>query len=213
MALTTVVHDSLPYIDAEPSTSERAAAQSLIDSEPQLQDSKTHPHLSPLPQQRFSPLMEAEHLRIQNKQPLLGIDLTRYEAIESPSTTPHSNQNHPETLTKWRAALAQAYTSHSYLTGRQQNLALLEEFGKNAWLMGNSQAEDLLKSLERELIERRTEIDLLAVDRRNAQDVVGGEVKGLEEAWKRGVGRVLETEVAAEEIRREVLERRRGGAA
>jgi pre-mRNA-splicing factor SPF27 len=211
MALTSAVHDSLPYIDSEPTASEYAAAQALIDAEIPS-DHHAHPSLHQIPAPDFSPLFEAEHLRIQNKQPLNGIDLTRYEAIEPPTTSPHSDSQHPETLQKWRAALAQAYTSHSYLTGRQNNLALLEEFGKNAWLIGNSQLEDLLRGLERDLSERKREIDLLAVERRNAQDAVGGEVKGLEEGWKRGVGKVLETEVAAEGVRREILESRRLGA-
>ena len=214
MALTTAVHDSLPYIDSEPSASERSAAQSLIDAEISSKDSKrvSHPSLPQIPDPHFSPLIEAEHLRIQNKEPLKGIDLSRYEAIEPPSTSPDSDEKHPEVLQKWRAALAQAYTSHSYLTSRSSNLALLEQFGKNAWLISNSQLEDILKSLEKELSERKTEIDLLAVERSNAQEAVGGEVKGLEEGWKRGVGKVLETEVAAEGVRREILERRRMGA-
>lgn len=212
MALTTAVHDSLPYIDAEPSASERAAAQSLVNAELPSTDTTIHPSLPALPPLNFSPLIEAEHLRIQNKQPLTAIDVKRYEALEPPETSPDSDTKHPEVLQKWREALAQAYTSHSYLTGRQNNLALLEEFGKNAWLISNSQLEDILRSLERDLAERKTEIDTLAVERRNAQEGVAGEVKGLEEAWKRGVGRVLETEVAAEGVRREVLERRRMGA-
>jgi pre-mRNA-splicing factor SPF27 len=211
MALTTAVHDSLPYIDSEPSAAERAAAQALIDASLPA-DTSSHPSLPPLSAHTFSPLMEAEMLRIASKTPLTAIDLTRYEALEPPATTPHSDEQDPETLHAWRAALAKAYTSHSYLTARHSNLVLLEQFGKNAWLVGNSQLEDLLRDLERELAERRTEIDLLAVQRRDAQEAVGGEVKGLEEAWKRGVGRVLETEVAAEGVRREVLERRRGGA-
>ena len=212
MALTTAVHDSLPYIDAEPSAAQRAAAQSLIDAEiSSSSDPTTHPSLPQLPPSHFTPLIEAENLRIQNKQPLTAIDLKRYEALEPPTTSPGSDARHPETLEKWRAALAQAYTSHSYLTSRQNNLALLEEFGKNAWLIGNSQLEDVLRELERELAERKTEIDVLAVERRSAQDAVGGEVKGLEEAWRKGVGRVLETEVAGEGIRRDILERRRAG--
>ena len=70
-----------------------------------------------------------------------------------------------------------------------------------------------MRSLERELEERKKEIDLLVIERKTAQEAVGGEMRGLEEAWKRGVGRVLETEVAAEGLRREILERRRAGAA
>jgi pre-mRNA-splicing factor SPF27 len=66
--------------------------------------------------------------------------------------------------------------------------------------------------LERELAERKVEIDEVVIERKNVQEAVGGEVRGLEETWKRGVGRVLETEVAVEGVRREILERRREGA-
>lgn len=69
--------------------------------------------------------------------------------------------------------------------------------------------EDELRALERELAEKKTEIDMIVVERKNAQDAVGGEIKGLEESWKRGVGRVLETELAAEDLRQEILRRRR----
>ena len=212
MSLTTAVLDSLPYIDAEPSNSERSAALSLITAEMGSQSTDNHPSLPSLPPHHFSPLMEAEFLRIQNKEPLKGIDLTRYEALEPPSTSPHSDEKSPETIALWREALQKAYTSQSYLIGRTTNLALLEKYGKNAWLIGNAQMEDMLRGLERELADRKTEIDGVVIERKTAQEAVGGEVKGLEETWKRGVGRVLETEVAAEGIRREILERRREGA-
>lgn len=73
--------------------------------------------------------------------------------------------------------------------------------------------EAILSSLERDLAERKTEIDGVVIERKTAQEAVGGEIKGLEETWKRGVGRVLETEVAAENVRLEILESRRAGAA
>lgn len=52
---------------------------------------------------------------------------------------------------------------------------------------------------------------MVNIQRRRVQDEVGGELKGLEETWKRGVGRVLETEIATEGLRQQVLERQRGG--
>ena len=212
MSLTNAIHDSLPYIDSEPTPAERSAALALIASELGTQETEEHPLLPALPPQSFSPIMEAELLRISNKEPLKAIDLSRYEAVEPPTTSPHSDERSPETLTAWRDALQKAYTSQSYLVGRTTNLALLEKYGKNAWLIGNSQLEDVLRGLERELAERKAEIDGIVIERKNAQEAVGGEVKGLEETWKRGVGRVLETEVAAEGVRMEILERRRGGA-
>ena len=46
-----------------------------------------------------------------------------------------------------------------------------------------------------------------------AQEGVRGEIEGLEESWRAAVGRLVEVEVACESMRREVLERRRQGAA
>jgi pre-mRNA-splicing factor SPF27 len=213
MSLTTAVFDSLPYIDNEPTAAERAAAQSLIDAElPSTDTTTTHPSLPTLPPSTFTPLFEKELLRIAADTPLNAIDLSRYEAQEPPPTSPGSDTRHPETLQRWREALSKAYTAHAYLRARQDNLQLLEQFGKNSWLVGNAQAEDVLRDLERELARRRTEIDGVVVERKGAQEAVQGEVRGLEEAWRRGVGRVLETEVAAEGLRREVLDRRRLGA-
>jgi pre-mRNA-splicing factor SPF27 len=211
MPLITTVHESLPYIDVEPTPSNRAAALSLINAEIP-QNTNSHPNLPPLANCQFSSLIESEISRIEAKLPLNAIDLSRYEALEPPSTSPHSDEDHPETLRKWREALSQAYTSHTYLAGRQTNLMLLEQFGKNSWLIGNSQLEHVLRDLESELENRKEEIDIVVIERKNAQETMGAEVKGLEEVWKRGVGRVLETEVAAESIRREILERRRAGA-
>jgi len=134
---------------------------------------------------------------------LRGIDRARYEALEAPSS---------QEETEWRAALHQAYTSSTYLSARSTSLSLLDTYGKNAWLISNSQLEDLLRAQERALAERKAEIDHVVIERKNAQEAVGAEITGLEENWRRGVGRTLETEVAAEAVRREILERRRAGA-
>jgi len=211
MSITNAIHESLPYIDKDPSASEREAAAGLIASE-LLQGTTTHPSLPSLPPSTTSTLIQSELSRIESKTPLNSIDLSRYEALDPPTTSPHSDEHDPNTLLLWRQALQKAYTSQSYLFGRQTNLALLEKYGKNSWLIGNSQLEDELRGLERELAERKTEIDMIVVERKNAQEAIGGELKGLEEAWKRGVGRVLETEVAAEVLRQEILGRRREGA-
>ncbi|KAH7407848.1 Pre-mRNA-splicing factor SPF27 [Cadophora sp. MPI-SDFR-AT-0126] len=213
MPLTNAIHESLPYIDTEPSASERAAALSLIAAEASSQPSdEAHDSLPPLSPPNFTPLITSELDRISQKIPITGITTTHYESQDPPSTSPNSDTKSPETLLKWRTALQNAYTSQSYLSGRVANLGLLEKYGKNAWLEGNRQLEDVLRGLERELEERKAEIDGVVIERKRAQEEVGGEIKGLEETWKRGVGRVLETEVAAEGLRREILERRREGA-
>lgn len=107
------------------------------------------------------------------------------------------------------STLARAGASATYLAARRTHLALLDAHGRNAWLIGNWQLEERLKALERELAESKRQIDVLTVQRRKAQEEAGPEIKYLEEAWKNGVGRALETEVAAEELRQQVLESRR----
>ena len=130
-----------------------------------------------------------------------GIDLTRYEAPEKPA-----DDSEIET---WRKSLRQAYMSSSYLSGRLTNLSLLEEFGKNAWLISNSQLEDILRDLEKELSEQKEAVENINKSRKAAQEESRAELVGLEEAWKQGVGKTIEVQLATDGVRREILQRRR----
>ncbi|KAI2639060.1 Pre-mRNA-splicing factor SPF27 [Hypomontagnella submonticulosa] len=200
-SIRTTVHESLPYVDAEPTPAEREAAEKLIAAE--QSSSSPPPSLPPLPEPTFSPLITAELARIAAKQPLKAIDLTRYEA---PDDISPSSSSDPAAL---QSELSRAYTAATYLSGRHAHLQLLDAFGKNAWLVGNWQLEAELRAMERELEATKKEIDIVNIQRRRVQDEVGGELKGLDETWRRGVGRVLETEVATEALRQQVLEKQR----
>lgn len=176
-----------------------------------------HPALIPaatyLPQ--FSNVVEREHQRLSRDatSKLSGIDLKRYEDLDAPENThPTSDEEKPELLERWNKALKQAYTSSEYVDARLTQLGLLEKFGKNAWLVGNSQLEDILKSIEAELADVRKQQEEVETLRRSQQESVQGEIQTLEDTWKKGVGRVLETEVAAEGLKQQILERRRAGA-
>jgi pre-mRNA-splicing factor SPF27 len=76
-------------------------------------------------------------------------------------------------------------------------------------LVGNWQLEAELKSLESELAKAQANVDRLTVERRKAQEGVEGEMAGLEEQWKRGVGKVLDVGVAVEGVKAEIRERMR----
>ena len=130
-----------------------------------------------------------------------GIDPSRYEAPDMPS-----GEADQET---WRSNLRQAYISSSYLSGRLANLSLLEEFGKNAWLISNSQLEDILRDLEKELVEQKELTENINKARKAAQEESKAELIGLEETWKRGVGKIIEVQMATDGIKREILDRRR----
>ncbi|KAI9813313.1 MAG: hypothetical protein M1827_004255 [Pycnora praestabilis] len=215
MPLIDESHDSLPYIDQDLTPENRSRVNGLLASETAPESSTSlHPSILTSYTPFFSSLIEREHSRLQNKQPLTGgIDTSRYEALEPPpNTSPNSDEDRPQLLAAWQDTLRKAYTSSSYLSKRLTNLALLESYGKNAWLVSNSQLEDILRSLERELADVQAQTEAVNKGRKAAQEGVRGEMEGLEASWRRGVGRVLEVEVGAEGLRREILERRKGGA-
>lgn len=55
----------------------------------------------------------------------------------------------------------------------------------------------------------KTECELVNKERKGLQKDVEPELKNLEEKWRKGIGRVLEVEFAAEKVRVEILKRRR----
>ncbi|TKA70093.1 hypothetical protein B0A55_08020 [Friedmanniomyces simplex] len=185
-----------------------AAAQTLIQAELPPDHSTMHPSLPTARAPRFSDLIEAEHTRLSSsgaaKEPNTGIDLSRYAPPEPPSPTA-SNET-------WTTALQQASTSAEYLSTRSVNLSLLESYGRNAWLVGNSQLENELKGLEMEVESLKLEQESVEQARRAVQRNAEGELNGLEEGWRGGVGRMIEVLAAGERVKGEILERRRRGA-
>ncbi|KAF1848872.1 uncharacterized protein K460DRAFT_364822 [Cucurbitaria berberidis CBS 394.84] len=220
MPLITESYDSLPYVDTHLDEPSLAAAQAVINADIKsagIDTSALHPALIPAARYNpiFSDFVEREHARLDDNpaSKLSGIDLKRYEDLEAPENTdPTSDEDKPELLERWNTALKQAYTSSEYVQGRLTQLGLLEKFGKNAWLVGNSQLEDILKGIEAELADVRKQQEEVEMIRRSRQENVHGEITTLEETWKKGVGRVLETEVAAEGLKQQILEKRRAGA-
>lgn len=143
--------------------------------------------------------------RVASKTPLTTLSMSRYEAQETPDE--HCG---PERLLE---VLSNAYVSDAYLSIRRSNLELLDRYGKNAWLIGNYQLEDELRQLERELAETKREMDVVNLERQRRQEEVKGEMQMLEQTWRTGVGRVLETELAVEELREQIRQemRRKAG--
>ncbi|KAJ5310276.1 uncharacterized protein N7443_002737 [Penicillium atrosanguineum] len=211
MSLINESHDSLPYLDAAPSASARQQAQQLINSELAPEHATTfHPSIPAAPEAQFSPLIQQELSRKEAGVPLTGgIDLTRYEAPEPPT---RANDNEAPNLDEWRQALQKAYVSSSHLTKRHENLSLLEEGGRNAWLIGNSQLEDILRGIEKELADTKEASEEVNKQRKIAQEASHGEMVSLEETWKRGVGAVLDVELASEGLRQQILDHRRQAA-
>lgn len=70
--------------------------------------------------------------------------------------------------------------------------------------------EEILRGLEKEIAELKEQAEQVERERYATQDGVRGELVGLADTWKKGIGRLVEVEVAAEQVRGEILERRRG---
>lgn len=194
-------------IDAEPTTAERIAAETLIAAELGSDTTTTAAILPPLREPQFSDIITQELARIESQAPLRAIDTTRYEDSSTSTSTSSSSPSEQQ-----QEKLSRAYAISTYLTSRETHLRLLDAHGRNAWLVGNLGSEAEVAAVERELAEARRDVDRVNLQRRRAQDEAAGELRSLEEAWKRGVGRVLEAEAAAEGVRREVLERQRARA-
>lgn len=156
-----------------------------------------HPLMLDAPATSFSPLIQSELDRVAANEPLKAIDLRRYEA----NTT---------SLTPDASALKAAYVNSSYLTLRLQALELLEQFGKNAWLVANDQLESLLKEVEKELVETREATTEVNRERKRAQEGRRGELEGGERVWRAGVGGLVEVQVATVDVERRWRERLRG---
>ncbi|KAF2683057.1 hypothetical protein K458DRAFT_390335 [Lentithecium fluviatile CBS 122367] len=210
MPLINESYDSLPYVDAPPDERSLAAAKALIRDDIKgagIDMVQLHPALIPAAAYTptFSDAVEQEHARLHAdpNSKLSAVDPSRYEIPDAPSNADTA---------EWNKALEKAYISSEYVNARLTELGLLEKFGKNSWLVGNSQLEDILKVIEAELADVRRQQDEVEGTRRSQQESVHGEITTLEETWKRGVGRVLETEVAAEALKQQILEKRRAGA-
>jgi pre-mRNA-splicing factor SPF27 len=188
-------------IDHDITQLERDNAEALIHRELNTAD-RAAPHQSLPPQEdaNFSDLMLAEIERVgTNKKRKGGIDESRYDSVLEPPAGTDAKS--------WRDALRTAYASSTYLSSRQINLRLLEESGKNAWLISNSQLDQLLKAQERELESVNEEIDAVNRERKTTQEASKGELATLEEAWKEGLRRLVNVQLATTELRHEIQSR------
>ncbi|KAK5075554.1 hypothetical protein LTR64_001761 [Lithohypha guttulata] len=183
-------HESLPYIDPDPSQAQREAANLLIQSHlPRDHSATIHPSVVDTTSAGPRAFIQQEVDRAGAGRLMSGgIDLSRYESFDDVSAD--------GPLEDTRSALKTAYANVSYLRGRLSNITLLEEYGKNAWLIGNSQLEDILKQLEEELRTTKELSENTNRIRKTAQEDSKGELLALEETWKQGISRIVETQIA-----------------
>ncbi|GAM85811.1 hypothetical protein ANO11243_038190 [Dothideomycetidae sp. 11243] len=187
-------------IDPPPSPTSLASAKALIAAS--LTPTTTlHPSLPPLREPSFSPALTTA-LTSPPQTSNSAIDAARYVTPSAPTSSSREG---------WLTALHSAAINEGHLATRATNLALLETYGRNAWLVGNAAQEDVLRDLERDVAAARAEAEQVELERREMLDRGGAEVLELERGWREGVGRLIEVQVAVEKVKRDILDRRREG--
>ncbi|EDR16064.1 uncharacterized protein LACBIDRAFT_301771 [Laccaria bicolor S238N-H82] len=186
----TEIYDSLPYYDDDlqkfPELKEkvdREMARELV------QPTSLHPNVPP-PIQLFSnnPLLKAELQRVEASQPFPPLDSLRYQ-LPAPTST-------PGTIQEWKEALDNAHAQLQHQRIRQNNLALLQTYGPNAWRIQNYLLEETKKQTEKaaeELVQLTVEVNR---DRKNTQDRFGKQLTQLETRWTELISSVLQIEMA-----------------
>lgn len=126
-----------------------------------------------------------------------GIDLTRYQSSDELSAE--------SDVDLVKSALATAYANIAYLQGRQTNIALLEEYGKNAWLISNSHLDDIQKRLDAELAVTKEQSENINRMRKTTQEDSKGELMSLDSTWKEAIGKIVETQLATDALKQELV--------
>ncbi|KAI0076252.1 breast carcinoma amplified sequence 2 [Panus rudis PR-1116 ss-1] len=184
------IFDSLPYYDndleRDPSLKEKA--EKLIAKEVKPQ-SELHPRVPP-PIEIFAndPLLQAEMARIEARQPIPPLDTNRYQ-LPGPASSPGTEE-------EWRAALNNARSQLEHQRLRHSNLALLQNYGANAWRIENFLLEQTAKNLEKALEDLKELTVELNRDRKNFQSRIGNQLNTLETRWTELISSVLQIEMA-----------------
>lgn len=72
---------------------------------------------------------------------------------------------------------------------------MLEQHGRNAWLVGNAQLEDELRAYERELAQVKGASDEVLGELKRLQEDAHAQLEGGERAWRTAVERLVQVGV------------------
>lgn len=145
----------------------------------------------------MTPVLQQEIDRVASGKPFTnGIDLTRYQSSDEISAE--------SDVGLVKSALSTAYANIAYLQGRQTNIALLEEYGKNAWLISNSHLDDIQKRLDAELASTKEQSENINRIRKGTQEDSKGELMSLDDTWKEAIGKIVETQLATDALKQEL---------
>ncbi|KRX23929.1 Pre-mRNA-splicing factor SPF27 [Trichinella nelsoni] len=190
------VVDALPYIDQGYDEEAEAAAMALIQEECSRYRhvTSTKYDLPPLNFNKFlTELLKAEFERIQNRQPMQGLNMRRYE-LPGPSSTRVGD------LDSWQEALQNAKAQLEQQDMRILSLELMVEYGAEAWKMYLEKAEKTRNLYRKHISSLREKVQAVHFNRKRKQTEAGDELKQLEARWVSLVTKNYEIEKICAEI-------------
>ncbi|KAI0322273.1 Pre-mRNA-splicing factor SPF27 [Amylostereum chailletii] len=186
--------DSLPYYDDDlerhPILKERVQHELAVETQ-RVQQETLHPRVNPAFELfKNHPILAAEIERVESRQPLAAIGSSRY-SLPAPvlTQTPISDMD-------WKAALDNAYAQLEHQRVRHNNLALLQQYGGNAWRIHNYNVETDVKKAESSLEALKEETTSVNRDRKKTQIRIGEQLNSLESRWTDLISSVLQIEMA-----------------
>ncbi|KRZ11964.1 Pre-mRNA-splicing factor SPF27, partial [Trichinella pseudospiralis] len=190
------VVDALPYIDQGYDEEAEAAAMALIQEECSRYRhvKSTKYDLPALNFDKFlTELLKAEFERIQNRQPMQGLNMRRYE-LPGPSSTRMGD------LDSWQEALQNAKAQLEQQDLRILNLELMIEYGAEAWKIYLEKAEKTKNLFRKRISLLREKVQAVHFSRKRKQTEAGDKLKQLEARWVSLVTKNYEIEKICAEI-------------
>ncbi|KDQ54749.1 hypothetical protein JAAARDRAFT_37852 [Jaapia argillacea MUCL 33604] len=183
--------DALPYYDNDlelhPILKQKVERE-LAQETGKVPDT-LHPRVPPLIELfAKNPLLRAELDRVESREPFPSLDSIRYQ-LPAPTSIPASDE-------EWRKALDNAHAQLEHQKIRHTNLALLQQYGSNAWRIHNYRLEASAKQLEKSLEDLRNLTTEVNRERKNFQTRIGTQLTSLETRWTELISSVLQIEMA-----------------
>ncbi|KRZ09458.1 Pre-mRNA-splicing factor SPF27 [Trichinella zimbabwensis] len=138
-------------------------------------------------------LLKAEFERIQNRQPMQGLNMRRYE-LPGPSSTRMGD------LDSWQEALQNAKAQLEQQDLRILNLELMIEYGAEAWRIYLEKAEKTRNLFRKRISLLREKVQAVHFSRKRKQTEAGDQLKQLEARWVSLVTKNYEIEKICAEI-------------
>ncbi|KAL3318465.1 Pre-mRNA-splicing factor SPF27 [Cichlidogyrus casuarinus] len=204
MISENVIVDALPYVDKgyEEAGIQTAAALLVEEEMKRYRPTKNYlehlPSLSgPLVLKNETDILKHEFDRLANRQPMDLLSMKRYE-LPNPPTSKLTD------LKSWMESLNNAQAQLEHQSVRIENLQLMSEYGAEAWKNHNELLEKSLKKFENNLIEAKSKIQQLNLQRKREQTAAGQKLKYYEEQWVTLIAKNYEIERAIADLEKEL---------